>query len=171
MSINRAPFNALVDDAGTGMTGTPWNKQAIKDVILDPVDAALVAPWTLVQPVAAAVDYADWDPGIVGHTIIYVTIGNAAMTIYSFKPATPAVIGQRILVHSLSDASKPLNFFHEHSGSSPNCLLHLRKSPVVTINGFWAFAEFQYGVLNGAGGWVLGAYGNGFDAALVDREG
>lgn len=41
MPINRAPYNALVDDAGTGTTGTPWNKQAIKDVLLDPVDAAI----------------------------------------------------------------------------------------------------------------------------------
>ena len=39
--INRVPFNALVDDAGTGTTGTPWNKQAIKDVLLDPIDAAI----------------------------------------------------------------------------------------------------------------------------------
>jgi hypothetical protein len=43
MSINRGPFNALVDDDGTNTIGTPWNKQAIKDVVLDPVDAALTA--------------------------------------------------------------------------------------------------------------------------------
>ena len=41
MAINRVPFNALVDDDGSNTKGTPWNKQAIKDVILDPVDAAL----------------------------------------------------------------------------------------------------------------------------------
>jgi hypothetical protein len=45
VSINRGPFNALVDDTGSGTTGTPWNKQAIKDVILDPVDAAIGGIW------------------------------------------------------------------------------------------------------------------------------
>ena len=43
MAINRAPFNALVDDDGTNTTGSVWNKTAIKEVILDPVDAALVS--------------------------------------------------------------------------------------------------------------------------------
>ncbi len=43
MAINRGPFNALVDDDGTGTTGTPWNKAQIAGVILDPVDAALAA--------------------------------------------------------------------------------------------------------------------------------
>jgi hypothetical protein len=43
MAINRAPFNALIDDDGSNTVGSIWNKTAIKDVILDPVDAALVA--------------------------------------------------------------------------------------------------------------------------------
>jgi hypothetical protein len=40
VAINRAPFNALIDDNGTGLTGSVWNKAAIQGVILDPVDAA-----------------------------------------------------------------------------------------------------------------------------------
>ena len=40
MPINRGPFNALVDDDGTGLTGTVWNKAQIAAVILDPADAA-----------------------------------------------------------------------------------------------------------------------------------
>jgi hypothetical protein len=39
-NINRAPWNALVDDDGTGTVGTPWTKDKIKTVILDPADAA-----------------------------------------------------------------------------------------------------------------------------------
>lgn len=38
MPINRAPFNALVDDDGSGTTGTPWNKSQIAGVLLDPID-------------------------------------------------------------------------------------------------------------------------------------
>jgi hypothetical protein len=40
-TINRAPFNALIDDDGSNSLGTVWNKNQIKVVILDPVDAAL----------------------------------------------------------------------------------------------------------------------------------
>jgi hypothetical protein len=39
MSLNRAPFNALVDDDGSNTVGSLWNKAAIQSVILDPVDA------------------------------------------------------------------------------------------------------------------------------------
>lgn len=39
MTINRGPWNALVDDDGTNLVGSIWNKAAIKTVILDPVDA------------------------------------------------------------------------------------------------------------------------------------
>ena len=53
MALNRAPFNALVDDDGSGSVGTPWNKQAIKDVLLDPIDAVITQPWVDV-PFSAA---------------------------------------------------------------------------------------------------------------------
>lgn len=38
MPIYRGPFDALVDDDGSGLTGTVWNKNAIKNVLLDPID-------------------------------------------------------------------------------------------------------------------------------------
>lgn len=41
MAINRTPFNALIDDDGSGTTGSVWNKNAIAGVVLDPVDAAI----------------------------------------------------------------------------------------------------------------------------------
>ena len=41
-AINRVPFNELVDDDGSGTTGTVWNKHQIKTVLLDPIDAAIV---------------------------------------------------------------------------------------------------------------------------------
>lgn len=42
MPINRAPFNALVDDTGNGLTGSIWNKAAIASVLLDPIDAMTI---------------------------------------------------------------------------------------------------------------------------------
>jgi hypothetical protein len=47
MAIDRGPWNALVDDDGSNLTGSIWNKAAIKTVILDPADAAY-------QPIVAA---------------------------------------------------------------------------------------------------------------------
>jgi hypothetical protein len=44
MAIDRAPWNALVDDDGSNLVGTVWNKDKIKTVILDPVDAAFQTP-------------------------------------------------------------------------------------------------------------------------------
>src|SRR4030095_6963433 len=39
MPIDRAPWNALVDDDGSNLVGSIWNKDKIKTVLLDPVDA------------------------------------------------------------------------------------------------------------------------------------
>jgi hypothetical protein len=49
MSINRAPWNALVDDDGSNTVGSIWNKNAIKNVLLDPIDVALVQVGRVVQ--------------------------------------------------------------------------------------------------------------------------
>jgi hypothetical protein len=41
ITINRAPFTALVDDSGQNLDGSLWDKNAIKTVLLDPIDVAL----------------------------------------------------------------------------------------------------------------------------------
>jgi len=49
MAIDRGPWNALVDDDGSNLVGSLWNKAAIKTVLLDPIDGALAAAalaWT-----------------------------------------------------------------------------------------------------------------------------
>jgi hypothetical protein len=40
-AIDRAPWNALVDDDGSNLVGTPWTKDIVKTVLLDPIDAAI----------------------------------------------------------------------------------------------------------------------------------
>ena len=40
-TINRAPYNGLVDDDGSNTVGSIWNKNAVKNVLLDPIDQAL----------------------------------------------------------------------------------------------------------------------------------
>ena len=49
MAIDRGPWNALIDDDGSNLVGTIWNKDKIKTVILDPTDAALVASVPSIQ--------------------------------------------------------------------------------------------------------------------------
>jgi len=48
MPINRGPFNALVDDDGSDLVGSIWNKAAIQSVLLDPTDAACSTNYTTV---------------------------------------------------------------------------------------------------------------------------
>jgi hypothetical protein len=58
MPINRAPFNALIDDDGSTTSGTPWNKTQIKNVLLDPVDAFVGngGVWGTYAPIWAGAD-------------------------------------------------------------------------------------------------------------------
>jgi hypothetical protein len=160
LPINRAPFTALVDDDGSNTIGTPWNKAAIQGVILDPVDAARA--WTSLQVTLAPGDYVDWNPGIIGDTVINIQLTAAGTaTIYGFKPTIPGYAGQRITLHVVSDPSLIFSLYHEYAGASAGCQLHCRKSPAVSIVGYWAFVDFQYTIFGGVGAWTMGAYGNG----------
>ena len=62
MAIDRTPWTALIDDDGFNLVGTVWNKDKIKTVILDPVDAAFVTPtygnWTPVDESGAGLAFA-----------------------------------------------------------------------------------------------------------------
>jgi len=78
MPIDRAPWNTLVDDDGSNLVGTIWDKDKIKTVVLDPVDAALVADGGRVQHVAFnAADY-----GVYPSGAWTVAVGN--MTSFSY---------------------------------------------------------------------------------------
>lgn len=48
MAIDRTQYNALVDDSGAGTDGSVWDKNKVKTVVLDPIDALLTDPaaWT-----------------------------------------------------------------------------------------------------------------------------
>jgi hypothetical protein len=41
ITIDRTNYNALVDDDGTNTKGTPWSKNQVKIVLMDPIDVAL----------------------------------------------------------------------------------------------------------------------------------
>jgi len=89
--INRAPFNALVDDSGNGTSGSIWNKAAIAGTILDPVDAGLSAAWvnwTIPAgnitndggvPQTFTVQHSRWRP--IGNNAVLWTVGLNPMTL------------------------------------------------------------------------------------------
>jgi hypothetical protein len=41
VTIDRTNYNALIDDDGTNTKGTPWSKNQVKIVLMDPIDGAL----------------------------------------------------------------------------------------------------------------------------------
>jgi hypothetical protein len=89
MAINRAPFNALVDDSGNGLTGSIWNKAAIQNVLLDPIDA--IGAWTPVAFNAANF----WAGVLTSHVPVnrYAVIGKTLLwtvqVLGAPAPATP----------------------------------------------------------------------------------
>jgi len=166
MAIDRGPWNALVDDDGSNLTGTVWNKDKIKTVILDPTDAAIAAmPWTKLQITVAPGYQVNWNPGIVGHTILQLASSPAgAIEITGFAPAAP-FIGQIIRVVHLAGSPATIIVHHENATSLAANQLHLR-APNVTIGGYWGVIDFQYI----GPGWVQGVTASGQGALLVEDE-
>jgi hypothetical protein len=76
MGIDRGPWNALVDDDGSNLVGTIWNKDKIKTVILDPVDGLVQPAW-----IAAPFDTADYVGG-AGGTWTVAAAGNVSHANY-----------------------------------------------------------------------------------------
>jgi hypothetical protein len=94
MAIDRAPWNALVDDDGSNLIGSVWNKAAIKTVLLDPIDA-MGTPYQVITN-AETGPIANWTPAGFGtrNTLIYWT-GSANATIGALKAG---VEGQIVLI-------------------------------------------------------------------------
>jgi hypothetical protein len=169
MAINRAPFNALVDDDGSGLTGSIWNKDKIKTVILDPADAAFA--WTTVLSNIASGTYHNFHPGIVGSTILELQGAAPGVNITGFLSTQPPFTGQQLIVANSGPSS--ITFVHEDAGSLPGAQLRL-PAALLPIAGYWASAMFTYCVFpsNGIGYWMLTANRNGHGAfADVGVEG
>ena len=68
MAIDRGPWNALVDDDGSNLVGTVWNKDKIKTVLLDPIDVL-----TAGMPAVAGT----WTPADKSGAGLVITVGGA----------------------------------------------------------------------------------------------
>jgi len=117
MPINRGPWNTLQDDDGSNLTGTIWNKDKIKTVVLDPVDA-LFAPFSLgAQTVVPTFTSGQNDNLAVGATTTTLIMQSTVAT-YLTGIVAPAQDGA---VHILLNVGGPLiTLAHLFGSSVPN---------------------------------------------------
>jgi hypothetical protein len=177
ITINRGPWNALVDDPGNNLEGTPWTKDQIKVVILDPIDVALAdvddgttkdaAQDTLINANTAAI------ANRIGPTIVtdnsagalnnFVLPGRTHDTIWQWAGAADlaltglagGVAGDRLTIKNVAASPRKITFA-QLSGSS------------ATINTFYN-AVTSAPTPIGAGGWIT-YYHNGSNWVLLDHE-
>jgi hypothetical protein len=115
MPINRAPWNALVDDDGTNLVGTVWNKDKIKTVILDPADAAYPTK-VLLNSDAGTLN--DWTPAgfITGQDMYIHWAGTAPATITGL--IGDLADGQIVRIKNRSPNGSVLSFVHVSPSSA-----------------------------------------------------
>lgn len=169
MPINRAPFNALVDDDGSNTVGSIWNKAQIKDVILDPVDAALVSavsPFaTLVQTSVTGTQH-DWvlagrgritTVEWLGASDLTVTgiAGGVAGDIVTFRNTTDATGTRRVatfLPTNLGAGSAGANRFTNYSTSAGTPVGPGGTITYVYDGGIWLLSAHDQGA------WIAAPY-------------
>jgi len=169
MAINRAPFNALVDDDGSNSVGSIWNKNQIKTVILDPVDAALVAD-TQSRPGVAVVSTVGNIPslalpsGSTGHLITYM-INTSLATIQGMAPS--AIPGQLWTIYTAGGGQ--VDFSHNDAAATGAKVINFATSGKTSLAGATSLASpaatFQYHsgvgwrmVAHEQGAWITPAY-------------
>jgi hypothetical protein len=150
-TINRAPFNALVDDDGTGLVGSIWNKAQIQSVLLDPIDAAIGS--SIVIASAASGVQNNWTPGLNGHTAI-VWNGTADLSITGIAGG---VAGQRVTIWNnsgngsniylfpLNSLSASANFLENYALSAPTPIGYMGAATYLYTAGLWKLVAHEQG--------------------------
>ena len=155
MAIDRGPWNALVDDDGSNLVGSIWNKAAIKTVLLDPIDAALLLTNAKGVADAATGTVPNWAP--VGFDAQPALISWTGATNTVITGLQAGVTGQRVLVRNVGSAV--LAFAQSDVGFAVGTRFSNIVTSAPTPLGVRGFAEFMY---NGPGGnWVLLTHNQG----------
>lgn len=105
------------------------------------VDGVVTAPmayWTVVTTTATGTQ-SDFDPGIVGNTIVRAN-NASALTITGFDPATTQVAGQMVLVQAVNST---VTFTHQATSVAANQLLNIATSGGTPIS-TGGFALYVY---------------------------
>jgi len=108
MALDRTNYNALVDDDGSGTTGSIWSKTAIKDVILDPADSAYALN---LQTTTGTGNQADFN---LSTKVTWLRCTGAAPAFGGFQinGVAPAS-GDRVVIECLGTTAK---VYHEETG-------------------------------------------------------
>jgi hypothetical protein len=141
MPIDRAPWTALIDDDGSNLVGTVWNKDKIKTVILDPTDAAFMPAAGVDNQTTGTVH--NWVPPGIGKApagIVY-WYGGADVLLTGIAAGVP---GQLLTIVNRAGGGPILRLAHNHSGSTGpnqiNCLVTSGVTPVANMG----YVQLQY---------------------------
>jgi len=160
MPINRAPFNALVDDDGTGTTGTVWNKAQIQSVLLDQIDALQAKAVTS----TATGNQTAFDPtggaGVDGDLLVQWQ-GASTLTLYGMSSLF-GVSGKRItivnqsssyifVVHNSSSSPSGTRFYHPTT-SGPTPIAPSGTAVYIYLGGQWQLIAHEQGQWIGSSG-------------------
>ena len=145
MAIDRAPWNALVDDDGSNLVGSIWNKAAIKTVLLDPIEA-MTANVVTVTATGTVHNLACGPASLV--TVI--KCDNAAdLTITGFAFTTPARAGDLVYVQKRAETG--LVYLANNDPGSTVKLLNLAATGPTPLSSSYGRATYVFE----AGLWVL----------------
>jgi hypothetical protein len=156
MAINRGPWNALVDDDGSNLTGSIWNKAAIKTVLLDPIDAAVI---TQVILSSATGTVNDWVPAgyIAGTNALINLNGTGDLTVTGLAAGVPG----QVVTFKNTRTSGVVAFPHYHAGSATTARFanSVESAPTRIAAGGW----IQYMFIDL---WVLVGHEQGIPIAI-----
>jgi hypothetical protein len=139
VSIDRTNWTALIDDDGSNLVGTPWLKNTVKTVLLDPIDAAFTDRPGSTAPVTTGTITAEPIPTGTGDLVTY--HNNA--TLKTIQGMVAGLAGQR-WTH-VSKGAGQVDFAHLHTSGTPLGKLKLfAASGVTSLSPGVGVSVFQY---------------------------
>jgi hypothetical protein len=117
MAIDRGPWNALVDDDGSNLVGSVWNKAAIKTVLLDPMDGALT-PFVFGTPHGVAPFSAGQVDNLAGNATSTVWLLSSTLAMYLTGIVSPIADGTLHIL--INNGSNLITLAHMFGSLAPN---------------------------------------------------
>jgi hypothetical protein len=135
MAIDRTAYNALVDDDGSNLVGTPWTKNIVKTVVLDPIDARWAETTTTATGTQDNLAYSEAD---------VLRCNNAtALTLRGLlAPAAPLKPGKALLVVAVGAGTVTLND-QDTNSTAANRIVTGTAAPITLAAGT-GFAWLEY---------------------------
>jgi hypothetical protein len=172
MAIDRTAYNALVDDDGSNTSGSFWNKNAIKTVILDPVDDALAAAG------ASTITTIGTQAGLA------IPAGSGALTIFAnnaslltIQGIAPGVNGQQLTIYAIGAGEVDLVHQSGSATAATYRLVNIATSGLTPLAGGSGSATFIYDgtaqrwrlTAHEQGAWLTRAYAAGNYTGLTSQ--